>query len=104
MVIIVLKRLYEPFGCEYTSGPVRIRGAIVLLSPHRDELVNGHEAGPVASSQAEQWHFPVKRALTGLRRQRRRRDGAVCGVDTKRRDGENNKLLKLLHTNVIFNA
>lgn len=50
----------------FSSGLVRISGAIVLLSPHSHELVNGHEAGPVASSQAEQWHFPVKRALTGL--------------------------------------
>lgn len=35
---------------ECTSGLVRIRAAIVLLSPHSHKLVNGHEARPVASS------------------------------------------------------
>lgn len=79
--------MYEPFGCEYTSGPVRIRGAIVLLSPHSHKLVNRHEAGPVSSSRAEQWHFPVDRALTGLGGQISRRDGAGCGVDIEKRDG-----------------
>lgn len=70
------------------STPVRIRRAIVLLSPHRHELVNRHEAGPVASSRAEQWHFPVERTLTGLGRQVSRRVEAVCGVDIEKRDGE----------------
>lgn len=53
-------------GSECTSGPLRIREAIVLLSPHSHKLVNRHETRPVASSQAEQWHFPVEGTLTGL--------------------------------------
>lgn len=98
MVIIVQRRSYEPLGCEYTRGSVRIRAAIVLLSPHSHELVNRHEAGPVASSRAEQRHFPVKGTLTGLRRKKKRRDGTVCGVDAENRDGEKNMVLNLLDT------
>lgn len=42
------------------------RETIVLLSPHGHELVHGHKARPVTTSQTEQWHFPVKSALAGL--------------------------------------
>lgn len=77
----------EPSAGEQSGAPARMRGAIVLLSPHCHELVNGHEAGPVASSRAEQWCLPVKRALTGLRRQKEmERMGRVwCGY--KESDG-----------------
>lgn len=51
-----------------------MRGAIVLLSPHSHKLVDGHEAGPVASSRAEQWHLPVKRTLAGLGEEERERE------------------------------
>lgn len=46
--------------------PATKRETIVLLSPHGHELVNGHKAGPVATSQTEERHFPVKGALAGL--------------------------------------
>lgn len=49
------------------SNPAAKTGkSFVLLSPHGHELVNGHKAGPVAASQTEQGHFPVKGALAGL--------------------------------------
>lgn len=69
---------------ECTSGLVTIREAIVLLSPHSHKLVNGHEARPVASSWAEQWHFPVEGTLTGLWRQGGRRNGVVCDQDLEK--------------------
>lgn len=70
---------------ECTSGQLKLREAIVSLSPHSHEFVNRHEARPVASSQAEQWHFPVERALTGLRRQRDTRNKAMFNADVKKR-------------------
>lgn len=53
---------------------------LVLLSPHGHELVDGHEAGPVASSQAEQRRLPVQRALAGLGRETKGTEsmGSMC--------------------------
>lgn len=56
----------DSIGNLAVSDAATKRETIVLLSPHGHEFVNGHKARPVTTSQTEQWHFPVKRALAGL--------------------------------------
>lgn len=56
-----------PAVCSNVEASRFAADVVILLSPHGHELVDGHEAGPVASSQAEQRRLPVQRALAGLR-------------------------------------
>lgn len=88
LFLIELPPRAEPFPlppaavcCRGNAEPSRFGPDAVLLSPHGHELVDGHEAGPVASSQAEQRRLPVQRALAGLGRETKGTEsmGSVCG-------------------------